>query len=91
MADVEVLKNLVDQQIKDSVAAREEAKAERDEANRRHDESQQIIKDYQQTINDLLAVIQRQRAAAPVGPALPGVSSCPPRLKNIPIQFQSMH
>ena len=52
MADVEILKTLVDQQIKDSVAAREEAKlerdqaiADRDEANRRHDESQQTIKD----------------------------------------------
>ena len=72
MADVEVLKNLVDQQIKDSVAAREEAKTERDESNRRHDESQQTIKDYQQTINDLLAEMQRQRISAPVGPTLPG-------------------
>ena len=64
MADVEVLKNLVDQQIKDSVVAREEFKAERDEANRRHDESQQTIK-------DLLTELAAQRAAHVV-PALPG-------------------
>ena len=52
MADVEILKTLIDQQIRESVAAREEAKlereqaklerdqaiADRDEANRRYDE-----------------------------------------------------
>ena len=64
MADVEVLKNLVDQQIKENFVAREEAKlerdqaiADRDEANRRH--------------NELLAEMQLQRAAHVV-PALPG-------------------
>ena len=64
MADVEVLKHLVDQQIKENIAAREEAKEERDEANRKHDESHQTIK-------DLLAELALQRAAH-VGPALPG-------------------
>ena len=57
MADIDALKALVDQQIKENIAAREEAKTDRDEANRRH--------------NELLAEMQRQRAAAPVGPAVP--------------------
>ena len=71
MADIDALKALVDQQIRECVAAREQLKAEheeaklecdqaiidRDEANRRHSE--------------LLAEMQLQRAAAPGGHAVP--------------------
>ena len=78
MADVEILKALVDQQIRESVATREQLKeereearlerdqaiADRDEVNRRHDDSQQTIK-------DLLTELTAQRAAH-AGPALPG-------------------
>ena len=67
MADVDVLKQLVDQLVRDNVAAREdakierdEAKEERDEANRRHEE--------------LLAEMARQRIAAPAeAAASPGL------------------
>ena len=56
MADVEALKALVDQLVRDNVAARENAKIE-------HEESQQTIK-------DLLTELTAQRAAH-VGAALP--------------------
>ena len=58
MADVDALKQLLDQLVRDSVAAREDAKIERDEANRKHEE--------------LLAEMARQRIAAPGEPAAPG-------------------
>ena len=58
MADVHALKLLVDQQIREGIAAREETKVERDEANRRHIESQQKF-------TDLLAEVARLRVAAP--------------------------
>ena len=58
MADVDALKQLVDQQIKEGIAAREAQVERDDESKRRHDE-------YQQTINNLLEEMARQRLAAP--------------------------
>ena len=43
MADIDELKLLVDQQIRDGITARTESKLRSDEANRRHEESQQKV------------------------------------------------
>ena len=69
MADIEELKLLVDQQIRDGVTARTEAKLRSDEANRRHEESQQKVE-------DLLKEIGRLRAAAAAA-AAPAVGAAP--------------
>ena len=85
MADIDALKALVDQQIRESVAAREQLKAEREEAKLERDQAkldrdQAIIDrdeanrrhdESQQTIKDLLTELAAQRAAHVV-PALPG-------------------
>ena len=54
MADLDALKLLVDQQRRDAIAAREEAKLECDEANRRHAENQRMIEE----LEDLLVVLR---------------------------------
>ena len=56
MANIDGLKLLVDQQIRDGITARNEAKLRSDEADRRHAESQQKIV-------DLLEEVARLRAA----------------------------
>ena len=55
MADIEELKLLVDQQIRDGITARNEAKLRIDEADRRHEESQQKVEDPQEEIGKLQA------------------------------------
>ena len=59
---MDALKLLVDQQIREGIAARNEAKLRSDEANRRHAESQQKVA-------DLLEEVARLRVAAPVDAA----------------------
>ena len=59
MVDIDELKLLVDQQIRDGIAARNEAKLRSDEAERRHAESQQRHAESQQKVVDLLEEIAR--------------------------------
>ena len=71
MADVEILKALVDQQIRESVAAREQLKEEREEAKLERDQAIADRDEANRRHNELIAEMQLQRAAH-VGPALPG-------------------
>ena len=64
MADIEELKLLVTQQIKDGVENRKEAKERSEEADRRHAETKR-------TVDDLLEEISRLRAAAVAAAAPP--------------------
>ena len=71
MADVEILKTLVDQQIRESVATREQLKQERDQAKLDRDQAIADRDEANRRHNELIAEMQLQRAAY-VGPALPG-------------------
>ena len=63
------MKLLVDQQIRDGIAARNEAKLRSDEANKRHAESQQKVA-------DLLEEVARLRGAASADTACTSVGRC---------------
>ena len=65
MADVDALKLLVDQQIREGIAARDEAKLRSDEAKVECDETNRRHEENQQNIKDLLAEMARLRVAAP--------------------------
>ena len=64
MADIEELKLLVNQQIRDGIDARNEAKLARDEAKLRSEEANRRHEESQQKVVDLLEEIGRLRAAA---------------------------
>ena len=76
MEDIEALKLLVDQQIRDGIAARNEAKLRSDKTDRRHAESQRSLSESQQRhaesqqkVADLLEEVARLRVAATVDAA----------------------
>ena len=72
MADIDELKLLVDQQIRDGITARNEAKLRSDEADRRHAESQQKVEDLLEEIGRLRAAAA---AAAPADGAAPALAA----------------
>ena len=70
MADIEELKALVNQQIRDGIEARKRSEKAEDEAKLRSEEADRRNEASQKRIEDLLDEISRLRAAAAAVPAV---------------------